>query len=48
MNQSYKSIYNEQTGTWVAVSELTAAHGKKSKGGKPCLMLYWPCPAQWS
>ncbi len=37
MNHSYKSIYNEQTGTWVAVSELTAAHGKKSKGGKALL-----------
>ena len=30
MNQSYKSIYNEQTGTWVAVSELTQTKGKKS------------------
>ena len=30
MNRSYKSIYNEQTGAWVAVSEITAARGKKS------------------
>ena len=31
MNQSYKCIYNEQTGAWVAVSELTKNRGKRSK-----------------
>ena len=31
MNKSYRSVYNEQTGTWVAVSEITTARGKKNK-----------------
>ena len=30
MNKSYKSIYNQLTRTWVAVSELTRARGKNS------------------
>ena len=30
MNKNYRSIYNEQMNTWVAVSEITAACGKKS------------------
>lgn len=30
MNKSYRSIYNEQTGAWVAVAETTKANGKKS------------------
>ena len=35
MNQSYKSIYNEQTGAWIAVSELTRTGGKKAKSTHP-------------
>ncbi|MBK7655975.1 MAG: hypothetical protein IPJ18_13790 [Betaproteobacteria bacterium] len=34
MNKSYRSIYNEATGAWVAVSETTSARGKKSSGKK--------------
>ncbi|WP_198317642.1 ESPR domain-containing protein, partial [Alcaligenes faecalis] len=38
MNHVYKTIWNEQTGTFVAVSENKAAKGKRSsscvKGGK--------------
>ena len=30
MNKSYKSVYNEHTNTWVAVSEISAARGKRS------------------
>ena len=35
MNKNYRSIYNEQTNTWVAVSEITSARGKKKS---PILM----------
>ena len=31
MNKSYRSIYNEQTDTWVAVSEVAKCNGKKTK-----------------
>ena len=31
MNKSYRSIWNESLGAWVAVSELTKARGKRSK-----------------
>ncbi|QFZ83828.1 hypothetical protein GFK26_14230 [Variovorax paradoxus] len=31
MNKSYRSIWNEALGAWVAASELTSARGKKSK-----------------
>ncbi|WDU53674.1 YadA-like family protein [Taylorella equigenitalis] len=31
MNKIYKSIYNEVLGTWVAISEVAKAGGKKSK-----------------
>jgi len=41
MNKSYRSIYNEALGTWVAVSEIDSARGKKSRGGSPG-------PAAWS
>mgnify|MGYP001595960391 CR=1 FL=1 len=30
MNKSYRLVYSEVTNTWVAVSELTKAKGKKS------------------
>lgn len=33
MNINYKTIYNDQTGAWVAVSELKATIGKKSISG---------------
>ena len=39
MNQSYKCIYNEQTDTWVAVSELTKAKGKKTSSLKTAVAL---------
>jgi hypothetical protein len=32
MNKSYRSIYNERLGAWVAVSETASARGKKSSG----------------
>ena len=32
MNKTYKSIWSEALGTWVAVSELANARGKASKG----------------
>ena len=32
MNTSYRSIYNQALGTWVAVSELTRACGKRAGG----------------
>ncbi|MGF6803359.1 autotransporter adhesin [Paraburkholderia youngii] len=31
MNKSYKSVWNESRGTWVATSELTTSRGKRSK-----------------
>ncbi len=34
MNTSYRSIYNEQLGAWVAVSEISPSCGKKSRSGK--------------
>jgi len=33
MNKSYRSIFNEALGTWVAVSEIDSARGKKSRSG---------------
>lgn len=33
MNKIYRCIYNETLGTWVAVSELSRARGKRSSGG---------------
>lgn len=32
MNKSYRSIWNESLGAWVAASEITSARGKRSKG----------------
>jgi hypothetical protein len=32
MNKIYRCIYNEALGTWVAVSELAQAKGKRSRG----------------
>ncbi|TDR31440.1 ESPR domain-containing protein [Hydromonas duriensis] len=31
MNISYRSVYNEKTGTWVAAAENVSTSGKKSK-----------------
>ncbi|WP_284507176.1 ESPR-type extended signal peptide-containing protein [Caballeronia sp. ATUFL_M2_KS44] len=36
MNKSYRSIWNEKVGTFVAVAETTMARGKKSSGGAVC------------
>lgn len=33
MNKSYRSIFNEQTGTYVAAPEVAKAKGKRSKSG---------------
>jgi autotransporter adhesin len=33
MNTSYKSIWNESLGAWVAASEVTKGRGKRSKAG---------------
>ncbi|HSW20371.1 MAG TPA: ESPR domain-containing protein [Ramlibacter sp.] len=33
MNRSYRSIWNEALGAWVAASEITSANGKRSKAG---------------
>ena len=38
MNKSYRSIYNEELGAWVAVAENVPAKGKKVK---PVASL-WP------
>ena len=32
MNKSYRSVWNHALGAWVAVSEITAARGKRSSG----------------
>ena len=37
MNKSYRSIYNESLGAWVAASEITSARGKKSSSKKSAL-----------
>ncbi|MES2026474.1 MAG: autotransporter domain-containing protein [Pseudomonadota bacterium] len=34
MNTSYRNFWNPILGTWVAVSELTRARGKRSRGGR--------------
>ncbi|MBC8638687.1 hypothetical protein IAG25_17870 [Caballeronia sp. EK] len=36
MNKSYRSIWNEKVGTFVAVAETSMARGKKSSGGAVC------------
>ncbi|SAK96448.1 hypothetical protein AWB79_07339 [Caballeronia hypogeia] len=36
MNKSYRSIWNEKVGTFVAVAETAMACGKKSSGGAVC------------
>ena len=33
MNKVYRTVFNEKTNTWVAVSETAKAHGKSSRGG---------------
>ena len=33
MNKIYRTVFNEKTNTWVAVSETAKAHGKSSRGG---------------
>ena len=37
MNRSYKSIWSEAQGAWVAVSEVAGGRGKKSRGGAAVL-----------
>ncbi|RZI74053.1 MAG: hypothetical protein EOP80_11175 [Variovorax sp.] len=39
MNKSYRSVWNESLGAWVAASEITSARGKKSKSGRAALAL---------
>ena len=39
MNKNYRSIYNEATGTWVAVSEAAKSNGKKTKNAQQALNL---------
>ena len=34
MNKSYRSIWNEALGAWVAASELTSARGKRSSSAR--------------
>lgn len=34
MNKTYRSIWNESTGTWVAVQENATACGKKSRSAR--------------
>ncbi|MFL9862651.1 YadA-like family protein [Paraburkholderia fungorum] len=34
MNKSYKTVWNETTGTYVAASEVTKSHGKSSRNTK--------------
>jgi hypothetical protein len=34
MNRSYRSIWNESLGAWVATSEVTKAKGKRSRQGR--------------
>ncbi|WP_260438316.1 ESPR-type extended signal peptide-containing protein, partial [Burkholderia cepacia] len=34
MNRLYKTVWNEESGAWVAVSELTRAQGKVSRAGR--------------
>jgi hypothetical protein len=36
MNKSYRSIWNEKVGTFVAVAETAMARGKKNAGGAVC------------
>ncbi|WP_455019069.1 ESPR domain-containing protein, partial [Kingella denitrificans] len=33
MNKVYRTVFNEKTNTWVAVSEVTKAHGKSGVSG---------------
>ena len=36
MNHTYRTIWSESQGTWVAVSELDAAQGKPTKNKLTC------------
>lgn len=38
MNKAYKSVWNESTGTWTAVSELATSRGKSTKAAA-CVLL---------
>src|SRR5690349_2918191 len=33
MNKSYRTVWNEALGAWVAASEITKARGKRSRSG---------------
>ena len=37
MNESYKSVWNESLGAWVATSEITSARGKRSGSARTVL-----------
>ncbi len=39
MNKAYRSVWNESTGTWVAVQETAQARGKKSSTRGACVAL---------
>lgn len=39
MNKSYKSIWNESLGAWVAISELTRSRSKRSRAGRAADVL---------
>ena len=41
MNKSYRSIWNEALGAWVAVSELETSKGKPSKRGRVGGVFRW-------
>ncbi|MBU2286839.1 MAG: ESPR domain-containing protein, partial [Gammaproteobacteria bacterium] len=38
MNRSFRSVWSQATGTWVAVSEITAARGKRSSALVACVV----------
>ena len=37
MNKSYRSVWNESLGAWVAASEITSGRGKKSRSGRTAI-----------
>ena len=39
MNRSYRTIWNESLGAWVAASEVNKAKGKRSRQGRTALAV---------
>ncbi|WP_419763475.1 ESPR domain-containing protein, partial [Burkholderia contaminans] len=39
MNRTYRNIWNETLGTWVAASEITSARGKGSSAVSAKLLI---------